>query len=135
MLQRFVFIGLLQVVILFGFGAPTASAQDCSDCLAVVGGDWSALEQLDFNGNGFTTFDLVVIRRLQLLSGLNVLTLNNLTGLAVNQVDVTGDGVYDSNDFAIIQKLVFFLSNTGLTSLDVDAFIDCARLYILGVCG
>lgn len=134
MFRRYVFLGILQAAILFGFGVPAASAQTCADCVDVIGGDWAALEQLDFNGNGFTTFDLVVIRRVQLFSGLNVITMSDLIDLVVNQVDINGDGVYDANDFAILQQLAFFLINTGLNAIDVDAFIDCARLYILGVC-
>ena len=134
MFRRYVFLGILQATILLGFGVPAASAQTCAECVDVIGGDWSALDQLDFNGNGFTTFDLIVFRRIQLLTGIDVLTVSDLIELATNQVDITGDGVYDDEDFSRIQTIFFFMSNTGLGSIDITEFIDCARLYILGVC-
>jgi len=137
MSYRKVFLGLALLVLL-GISPSPASAQTCDECLQLIGGDWSVLDQLDFNGNGFTTFDLVIIRRLQINSGLNVITINNLTGLAVGGVDVTGDGVYTTSgslsDFAIVQKLVFFLAGAGVSQIDLDDLINCGRMYILGIC-
>ncbi len=121
------------IVLVFSLISVPAVQAQCPEC-GVSSANIDVWRSLDFNGNGLTTYDLMVVARMLAISGQSSLTRSEIAGLALAGVDVNDDGVYDNTDLGIVKRTNFWLNRVGEPALDQHV-IDCLRKVILGICG
>lgn len=131
-MRKYFVVLSLAVVALLCLAPRPAHALTCAQCEVILG-DWDNLDlKLDFNGNGFSTYDKLVVRKLQVYGEVDYIDQGILAGLI--GTDVTGDGVYNGDDYAVIYALSQFLYAGSLTGLDLDDFQECSGYYVLASC-
>ena len=134
-MRRSCFVLVLALLAITAFSPRPADAQTCTECVTLVGGDWDYLEEhLDYNGGGFSTYDLGVVEKIRIYGGNDIITPAILQGYTDNQVDVSGDGQFTVNDGWRLLKMKSYMADAGLSSLDLVDFYDCAHRYILNIC-
>ena len=121
---------------------PNLDATDCAPCAAMVGGEMSLFEHLDFNpdsdSGGVSGADIAFVNRFVAATGLENYTQQNLVFLLINQIDVTGNGAFDQDDVDVIRTLRQFLTHaqaeTGNNTINLPQLVQCMSWYVLGLC-
>lgn len=127
------------LVTLFFFAPLGASAQEacvdiCEDC-DITEENIEYWRLFDLNGSGgLTAADLLALRRFQQNTGIECINETVLSTITKYDIDVTDDGVFDGEDWAVINAFSDYFWLTGDDSITVQEFIDCLQTVILGTC-
>lgn len=127
------------IVILFSvlaFVIPAVKANPLCDICGITEDNIDLWRAIDPSGNGtLSTLDLVLFTKAhQALGSPTIITQAMVNDAVNNQIDLNGDGVWDSKDQNIANALLDYMILTGNTFIYFNQMIDCLRAVILNTC-